>query len=87
MVNHMKTTIEIADALLAEARRVADREGTSLRALVEAGLRETLKARGEGGLPPFHLHLVTFAGDGLQPGVAEGAWDRIRDLAYEGRGA
>lgn len=86
MVSHMKTTIEIADALLDEARKVADREGTTLRALVEMGLRETLKARGE-GLTPFHLRLVTFAGDGLQPGVAEGAWERIRELAYEGRGA
>jgi len=82
----MKTTIEIADALLAEARKVADREGTTLRALVEEGLRETLRSRGEGA-PPFQLNLVTFAGDGLQPGVAEGAWERIRDLAYEGRGA
>jgi len=86
MVSHMKTTIEIADALLAEARKVADQEGTTLRALVEAGLRETLKSRGEGSLP-FRMHLVTFAGDGLQPGVAEGAWERIRELAYEGRGA
>jgi Arc/MetJ family transcription regulator len=86
MVAHMKTTIEIADALLDDARKVADREGTTLRALVEAGLREALKARGEGA-PPFHLRLVTFAGDGLQPGIAEGAWERIRDLAYEGRGA
>ena len=82
----MKTTIEIADALLAAARKVADREGTTLRALVEAGLRETLKSRGEGA-PLFRLRLVTFAGDGLQPGIAEGAWERIRDLAYEGRGA
>ena len=86
MVSHMKTTIEIADALLAEAREVADREGTTLRALVEAGLRETLKSRGEGS-PPFQMRLVMFAGDGLQPGVAEGAWERIRELAYEGRGA
>jgi hypothetical protein len=53
---------------------------------VESGLRETLKSRGEGS-PPFHLQLVTFAGDGLQPGLAEGAWERIRELAYEGRGA
>jgi Arc/MetJ family transcription regulator len=83
----MKTTVEIADALLAEARKVADREGTTLRALVEAGLREALKARGQGGSPPFHLHVVTFAGDGLQPGVVEGDWERLRALSYEGRGA
>jgi Arc/MetJ family transcription regulator len=86
MVTRMKTTIEIADALLAEARHVAEREGTTLRALVEEGLREALKARGDGA-SPFQLHLVTFAGDGLQPGVAEGGWERVRGLVYEGRGA
>jgi hypothetical protein len=82
----MKTTIEIADPLLAEARRVADKEGTTLRALVEEGLREALRARGDGA-QPFELHLVTFGGDGLQPGIAEGGWERVRGLAYEGRGA
>jgi hypothetical protein len=86
MVTHMKTTIEIADSLLAEARRVAEREGTTLRSLAEEGLRLALKARVDGS-GPFQLHLVTFAGDGLQPGVAEGGWDRIRGLVYEGRGA
>jgi Arc/MetJ family transcription regulator len=86
MVSHMKTTIEIADALLADARRVAEREGTTLRALVEDGLRQLLKGRGDES-HPFRLHMVTFAGDGLQPGVAEGGWDRIRGLVYEGRGA
>jgi Arc/MetJ family transcription regulator len=82
----MKTTIEIADSLLTEARRVAEQEGTTLRSLVEEGLRQALKARVDAPAP-FQLHLVTFAGDGLQPGVAEGGWDRIRGLVYEGRGA
>jgi hypothetical protein len=53
---------------------------------VEEGLRQALKARADDS-PPFRLQLVTFAGDGLQPGVAEGGWDRIRGLVYEGRGA
>ena len=35
MVTHMKTTIELADPLLEEARSVAAREGTTLRALLE----------------------------------------------------
>jgi Arc/MetJ family transcription regulator len=81
----MKTTIEIADSLLAEVRKVANREGTTLRALVEAGLRETLKARRTGTVP-FKLRLVTFRGDGLQPQAGEGSWERIRELIYEGRG-
>ncbi len=82
----MKTTIDIADPLLAEARRLAEREGTTLRALVEAGLRDVLKARRPGS-PRFQLKLVTFAGDGLRDDVEEGSWERVRELAYEGRGA
>lgn len=36
----MKTTVEIADSLLAAARRLAAKEGTSVRALIEEGLRK-----------------------------------------------
>jgi len=39
----MKTTIDIADPLLDEARKLAAREGTTLRALVERGLRVRLE--------------------------------------------
>jgi len=85
MVTHMKTTIEISDALLAEVRRVAEREGTTLRALVERALRESLRARRRG--PSFRLRVVTFRGDGLHPQAGEGAWERLRDVIYEGRGA
>jgi hypothetical protein len=41
----MKTTIEIADDLLARAQRLAQQEKTTLRALTEQGLRLVLKAR------------------------------------------
>jgi hypothetical protein len=80
----MKTTVEIPNALLAEARRVASREGTTVRALVEEGLRRVLAERRQTG--QFRLRKATFKGHGLQPGLATASWETIRDLAYEGRG-
>ena len=84
MVTHMKTTIEIADPLLNQARRVATREGTTLKALVEQGLRKVLTERD--GHIEFRLRRASFKGKGLQPGVRGLSWDRIRELAHEGRG-
>lgn len=85
MVTHMKTTVEIADALADEAKRIAARDKTTLRALLEAGLRHVIEQRRNES--PFLLRDASFAGNGLQPGVREGDWEQIRDLAYEGRGS
>lgn len=38
----MKTTVEISDSLLREVRRLAAREGVTLRTLVERGLHHVL---------------------------------------------
>ncbi len=81
----MKTTVDISDSLLEEARKVASQEGTTVRALVEEGLRRVIAGRKRAGA--FRLRKVTFKGDGLQPHVAGAPWERIRDIAYEGRGA
>lgn len=56
MATHMKTTIDIAPALLAEAKRRARAEGTTLRALVEAGLRRILE---EAESKPYKYEPVT----------------------------
>lgn len=84
MYSNMKTTIDIANPLLSEAKRVAQREGTTLRALVEEGLRRVLDERQR--RPPFRLRQVSFGGQGLVPGLSEGNWDEIRRRAYEGHG-
>jgi len=81
----MKTTVEISDALLEEARRAAAREGTTVRALIEDGLRRVLGDRRR--KQTFRFRRATFKGRGLQPHVASGSWERLRDLIYEGRGA
>ena len=70
--------------MLEEAKRLAAREGTTLRALIEEGLRRILAERKRTGA--FRLRKATFKGDGLQPAVAGSSWDRLREMAYEGRG-
>lgn len=85
MASHMKTTIVISEPLLAEAKRLAAREGLTLRALVEEGLRDAIARRA--GRQRFTLRRASFRGRGLKPGVVEGDWGRIRDAIYEGRGA
>jgi hypothetical protein len=84
MVTHMKTTIEIADSLLDEARELAAGENTTLRALVEAGLRQVISERK--CQPPFRLRDTSFCGNGLQPEFRDADWEQIRQAAYEDRG-
>jgi hypothetical protein len=81
----MKTTIEIADPLFSEAKRAATERGTTLRALVEQGLRAVLEASDPAG--SFRLADASVSGNGLQPGFRGAGWDEIRDAAYEGRGS
>jgi len=80
----MKTTFDIPDSLLNEARRAAAKRGTTLRSLVEEGLRRVLGDRP--GPHAFRLRKVTFDGEGLRDDLAGAGWDEVRRRAYEGRG-
>lgn len=84
MVTHMKTTVEIPDPVLAEAKEAARREGSSLRSLVEEGLRLALDRRGS--RESFRLRDASVGGRGLRRELQGASWDAIRDLAYRGRG-
>jgi hypothetical protein len=79
----MKTTIEIGDALLDEARAVAVADGTTLRALVEEGLRASLATRRSH--PPYVLPDLATGEGGLVRGLQWHDWNRLRDLIYEDR--
>lgn len=81
---HMKTTIDMADSLYLDARRAAEEDGTTLRALVEEGLRFVLRRRET--RQPFTLRDASFGGAGLAPELADADWAAIRQRAYEGRG-
>jgi hypothetical protein len=83
----MKTTIEIADPLFERARRLAAKQGTTLRGLMEQGLLRVLQQE-EAQLEPFRLRNASFRGDkGLRPEMAAAGWDAIRAASYEQEGA
>jgi hypothetical protein len=84
MVGHMKTTIEISDPLLKQAKRVASRDGTTVRALAERGLRSVL--REHQAKNAFKLRKASFRGEGFQKGVNARDWDRLREMVYQSRG-
>jgi hypothetical protein len=79
----MKTTIELPDELLARSRKLARREGTTLKSLIEEGLRLALRARERKRAPTVVVR--PFAGDGLTPEFRDAGWDKIRDEIHGGR--
>lgn len=84
MASHMKTTVQIPDALLAEIQQIATKNKTTLRALMQEGLqhvveRERIKKK------PFKLKDCS-VGDPNAPWPLEGkSWEEIRALAYGDR--
>lgn len=76
----MKTTIDLTDALFQQAKRAAAERGTTLRALVEEGLRHVIdQSRPK---KRFVLRDASVRGRGLQPGQREGDWKQIQALIY-----
>jgi hypothetical protein len=86
MVSHMKTTVHIPDGLFDEARKLAQQEKTTLKALVEEGLRKVVSERRGRKSAGYTLRKASFKGHGLQPHLAGVTWDQILDVSYEGRG-
>lgn len=78
----MKTTVDIADDLLARAKSVASQRGTTLRDVIERGLRRELADTDTG----YVLVDASFTGSGLQAGIDEGDWASIREMIFSGRG-
>jgi hypothetical protein len=79
-----KTTIELPDALLRDAKRVALEERTSVKALIERGLRLVVRDRMRRGA--FRLRRASFEGDGLVAGRSLSDWAAIREQIYAERG-
>ncbi len=81
----MKTTVDISDELLKKAKRLAAKRRTTLRAIIEQGIRNTIKEQQRGA--KYVLPDMSIDGKGLQAEFKNKAWSDIRDAAYEGRGS
>jgi predicted transcriptional regulator len=81
MVSHIKTTVNLPDELLREAQELARRERTTLRELIETGLRTVVRQRSRAS--SFKLADASVEGRGLQPAFLDTSWQQIRDTIYD----
>jgi hypothetical protein len=79
MVSHMKTP----DELVREVQELARAEGTTMKSILEEGLRAVVARHRLAR--EFTLRDASVGGRGLQPGVAQAGWAGIRDLSYGDR--
>ena len=81
----MKTTIEISDTLLRKAKRLARKQGLTLRSLTEEGLQKVIDERS--ARKNFSVRPITFGGNGLTKEFKGKSWSQIRDASYDGHGS
>lgn len=81
----MKTTLDISDPLLDQVRKIAARDGDTLRSLVEQGLRKVVAER-SARAKPFKLKDGSVGTPGVGSGYEKLSWEEMRALMYEGRG-
>jgi hypothetical protein len=81
----MKTTVELSDSLLRQVKQIAAKDGTTVKALIERGLRLVVADRKR--RRDFALRRAAFRGDGLVAGRSLQDWAAIRELVYAERGA
>ena len=79
MVVRVKTTVDIAEAMLREAKLIAAREGTTLKALVEEGLRHVIEERAK-ERTAFRLRDCSYGSGGGVPGIDINDWMSMKPL-------
>lgn len=80
----MKTTIELPDELAKKAKTYAARKHTTLRAVIEQGIRQVL--RDDRPMSKFKLRDASVGGNGLRNEFRDADWAKIREAAYGERG-
>jgi predicted transcriptional regulator len=79
----VKTTVELPDDLLRSAQETARREGTTVKSLMEEGLRLALARHLD--TTALGLRDASVGGNGLRPEYQGASWADIRRAAYGDR--
>ncbi len=85
MAGHMKTTVQIPDALLAEIQQIATKNKTTLRALMQEGLQHVVE-RERTKKKPFTLKDCSVGPKKVNEELVGRQWEDIVDLIYGDRG-
>jgi uncharacterized protein YacL len=85
MASHiMKTTVVIPDALLAEIQKIATKNKTTLRALMQEGLMHVVE-QDQKKRKPFKMKDCSVGGNGLVAELKDATWAEIIELSYGDR--
>jgi hypothetical protein len=85
MASHMKTTVQIPDALLAEIQQIAAKNKTTLRALMQEGLQHVVEQE-RMKKKPFKLKDCSVGPKKVNEELVGRQWEDIVDLVYGDRG-
>ncbi len=77
----MKTTIELPDALFAQAQQHAKSHHMTMKALIEQGLRKVMAE--QKAEKPFQLRDGSVNGNGMTPEFQNATWGQIREFIYD----
>jgi hypothetical protein len=80
----MQTTIQLDDALLAQATKLAREKGCDLSHLIEETLRDKIAPAPPPVAPQPFLRLTTVGGQGVRPGVDLNNSAALLDLMEQG---
>lgn len=84
MISYMKTTVDISDSILMQAKQLAHEQHETLRSLIEEGLTKILQERA--ARKPQPVQPILFNGNGLSREFKGASWQQISAAAYEGHG-
>jgi len=76
----MRTTVELNDALARQVRALMAERDTTLRALIEEGLRRIVAESRSG--EPFRMRNASAGEGGLAEGIDDATWETLARFLY-----